>query len=123
VTPRSVLRYETWTLQPDREPDAEPVLYAMQCAVDRETSPTCEDFTEPQNWVLRHCGQNPSHHTYREIITRPWRAFGRPDPPCSPRRRTALTYPTPVPAGRGRSRLSRPRQPWQGRALTCVPCS
>ncbi|WP_443079142.1 DUF7848 domain-containing protein [Streptomyces sp. NBC_01498] len=28
VTPRSVLRYETWSIQPDREPDAEPVLYA-----------------------------------------------------------------------------------------------
>ncbi|MEV6809631.1 hypothetical protein [Streptomyces sp. NPDC051132] len=39
MTPRSVLRYETLTLQPDREPDAEPVLYAMQCAMDRETNP------------------------------------------------------------------------------------
>lgn len=38
MTPRSVLRYENWTLQPDREPDAEPVLYVMQCAVDGETS-------------------------------------------------------------------------------------
>ncbi|MGW3419802.1 DUF7848 domain-containing protein [Streptomyces phaeochromogenes] len=75
VTPRSVLRYETWTLQPDREPDAEPVLYAMQCAVDGKTSPASKDFAEPQDWVLRHCGQNPSHHTYREIITRPWRAW------------------------------------------------
>ncbi|MFJ3662625.1 hypothetical protein ACIPPM_19445 [Streptomyces sp. NPDC090119] len=49
MTPRSVLRYEAWTLQPDREPDAKPVLYAMQCAVDGETSPTSEDFTEPQS--------------------------------------------------------------------------
>ncbi|MFD9265380.1 DUF7848 domain-containing protein [Streptomyces goshikiensis] len=24
MTPRSVLRYETWTLQPDREPDEDP---------------------------------------------------------------------------------------------------
>ncbi|MGW5732941.1 MULTISPECIES: DUF7848 domain-containing protein [Streptomyces] len=77
VTPRSVLRYETWTLQPDREPGTEPVLYAMQCAVDEETSPTSEDFAEPQDWVLRHCGQNPDHHTYREIITRPWRTRRR----------------------------------------------
>ncbi|WP_444546248.1 DUF7848 domain-containing protein [Streptomyces sulfonofaciens] len=30
---------------------------------------------EPQHWVLRHCGQNPSHHIYRELITRPWRAW------------------------------------------------
>lgn len=73
--PRAVLSYETWTLQPDQEPDAEPVLYAMQCAVDGDTSPPSENFTEPQNWVLRHCGRHPSHHTYREIITRPWRAW------------------------------------------------
>ncbi|MFD8970147.1 hypothetical protein ACFV0C_35030 [Streptomyces sp. NPDC059568] len=43
-------------------------------AVDEETSPPSKDFTKPQNWALRHCGQNPSHHTYRKIITRPWRA-------------------------------------------------
>ncbi len=49
----------------------------MQCAVDEETSPTSEDFAEPQHWVLRHCGQNPDHHTYREIITRPWRTRRR----------------------------------------------
>ncbi|WP_369224768.1 hypothetical protein AB5J52_28610 [Streptomyces sp. R39] len=63
VTPRSVLRYETWTLQPDREPDAEPVLYAMQCAVDGETSPTSENFAEPHvrltindyAWVVVFC--------------------------------------------------------------------
>jgi hypothetical protein len=77
VSSRSILSYETWTLQPDREPDAEPVLYAMQCAVDGETSPPSEDFTEPQDWVLKHWGRHPSHHTYRKIITRPWRAWRR----------------------------------------------
>ncbi|MFD7117322.1 hypothetical protein ACFWAA_09770 [Streptomyces sp. NPDC059922] len=75
MTPRSAPRYETWTLQPDREPDAEPVPYAMQCAVDEETSPTNEDCAEPQDWVPRHCGQNPCHHTHRKITTRPWRAW------------------------------------------------
>lgn len=50
----------------------------MQCAVCDETSPVGADFTEPQNWVLTHGGQNPSHHTYREIITRPWRAWWKP---------------------------------------------
>lgn len=74
---RSALSYETWTLRPGREPDAEPARYAMQCAVDGEMSPPSEDFTEPQNWVLAHCGRNPSHHSYREIITRPWRAWRR----------------------------------------------
>jgi hypothetical protein len=33
------MRYQEWTLQPDREPDAEPTTYAMQCAVCGETSP------------------------------------------------------------------------------------
>ncbi|MFD8967818.1 hypothetical protein ACFV0C_22955 [Streptomyces sp. NPDC059568] len=56
------------------------MLYAMQCAVDEETSPTSENFAEPQDWVLRHCGQNPSHHTCREITTRPWRAWRQPCP-------------------------------------------
>ena len=77
VSPRAVLRYETWTLEPDHEPDAEPTTYAMQSAVDGETSPLSEDFVEPQNWVLRHCGQHPSRHTYREVITRPWRSWRR----------------------------------------------
>ncbi|MFE7705504.1 hypothetical protein ACFU6I_06800 [Streptomyces sp. NPDC057486] len=77
VSPRAVLRFETWTLEPDQEPDAEPTTYAMQCAVDGETSPVSEDFAKPQSWVLKHCGKHPSHHTYREIITRPWRTWRR----------------------------------------------
>nr|WP_055700867.1 MULTISPECIES: hypothetical protein [Streptomyces] len=77
VSTRAVLRHETWTLEPDREPDAEPATYAMQCAVDGETSPAAVDFAVPQKWVLEHCGKHPSHHSYREIITRPWRAWRR----------------------------------------------
>ncbi|WP_443060967.1 DUF7848 domain-containing protein [Streptomyces sp. NBC_00464] len=41
----------------------------MQCAVDGEASPTSEDFAEPQDWVLRHCGQNPSHRSGRRSPT------------------------------------------------------
>ncbi|MGW0861333.1 DUF7848 domain-containing protein [Streptomyces sp. NPDC002611] len=77
-SPRAVLTHVLWTLSPDREPDAEPTTYAMQCAVDGETSPASEDPTEPQDWVLEHCGKNPSHHSFREIITRPWRTWARP---------------------------------------------
>jgi hypothetical protein len=75
VSVRSVISHETWTLTPDCEPDAEPITYAMECAVCGESSDGSEDFGDGQSWVLEHCGRNPSHHTFREIITRPWRAW------------------------------------------------
>jgi hypothetical protein len=78
VSPRAVVCHKEWTLQPDREPDAAPITYAMQCGVCDESSPTSTDFAEPQGWVFEHGSRNPSHHTYREIITRPWRARWRP---------------------------------------------
>ncbi|MFD7409750.1 hypothetical protein ACFV7R_45825 [Streptomyces sp. NPDC059866] len=72
---RAVVCRKEWTLQPDQEPDVEPTTYAMQCAVCGESSTPSTDFAQPQNWVLEHGGRNLSHHTYREIITRPWRAW------------------------------------------------
>ncbi|MGD3112893.1 hypothetical protein [Streptomyces sp. YGL11-2] len=75
--PHTVLLFQEWTLQPDQEPDAEPVTYSMQCAVCEEASTTSEDFADGQSWVFRHAGRNPSHLTYREIIIRPWRAWMR----------------------------------------------
>ena len=44
MTSRTIMRHQEWTLQPDREPDAEPTTYAMQCAVCGETSPPGTDF-------------------------------------------------------------------------------
>ncbi|PWI16769.1 hypothetical protein DI272_23340 [Streptomyces sp. Act143] len=76
--PRAVVRQVRWTLEPDREPDAEPVTYAMECAVCGERSESSVDFGVPQGWVLAHGGRNPSHHSYREVIVRPWRAWWRP---------------------------------------------
>ncbi|MFF0462832.1 DUF7848 domain-containing protein [Streptomyces mexicanus] len=78
MSPRAVVCHKEWTLQPDREPDAAPITYAMQCGVCDESSPASTDFAEPQGWVFEHGGRNPSHHTYQEIITRPWRAWWRP---------------------------------------------
>ncbi|UGY92381.1 hypothetical protein [Streptomyces gobiensis] len=75
MTPRSVIRFERWTLQPDREPDAEPITYAIQCVVCGERSLAAVDFADVQTWTFDHVGHNPSHHTYRELITRPWRAW------------------------------------------------
>ncbi|MBW1604407.1 hypothetical protein JJV70_20335 [Streptomyces sp. JJ66] len=72
---RAVLRFARWTLTPDREPDAEPVTFAMECAVCEKRSAPSVDFADAQRWTFTHAGRNPSHHTYRELITRPWRAW------------------------------------------------
>ncbi|MGI5529070.1 hypothetical protein ACQEVX_17240 [Streptomyces syringium] len=97
MSTRSVFTFGDWTLQPDLEPDAEPVTYAMQCAVCEESSEPGEDVGEAQGWTFRHAGRNPSHHTYREMIVRPWRAWmARPPGPEHPAYagRTRDTEPT-----------------------------
>lgn len=71
---RGIIRTEWWTVGPDREPDAEAITYAMECAVCAARSEPRVDAGEGQRWVLAHAGRNPSHHTYREHITRPYRA-------------------------------------------------
>ncbi|MGH3309843.1 MAG: hypothetical protein ACRDP3_04560 [Streptomyces sp.] len=75
MSARSVIRYEQWTLSPDREPDAEPVTFSMECAVCGQRSHASVDFGDVQDWTLRHAGRRPTHHTYREIVQRPWRAW------------------------------------------------
>ncbi|TKA01987.1 DUF7848 domain-containing protein [Actinacidiphila oryziradicis] len=71
---RSVLRFVAWTISPHRESDAEPITHAMQCAACGEKSLPFEEDIEPaQLWALQHAGLT-RHDTYREVITRPWRA-------------------------------------------------
>ncbi|WP_432093679.1 hypothetical protein [Streptomyces sp. bgisy100] len=79
MSAHTVIRRERWTLAPDREPDAEPFTFAMECAVCGERSLTGEEVTEAQDWSLRHAGRHPSHCSYRELITRPWRAWMEAD--------------------------------------------
>ncbi|MBW1603767.1 hypothetical protein JJV70_16955 [Streptomyces sp. JJ66] len=74
---RAVFRYLVWVSEPDREPDAAPLTHRMACDVCGATSPTGVDFGAVQDWQLRHAGANPSHHTYTETLTRPWRAWPR----------------------------------------------
>ncbi|GAB3951524.1 DUF7848 domain-containing protein [Streptomyces sparsus] len=71
---RGVIRFERWAVAPDREPDAEAITYAMECAVCGARSQARVDAGDGQRWTLAHAGRNPSHHTYREHITRPYRA-------------------------------------------------
>ncbi|MDK1475490.1 hypothetical protein QNO07_19050 [Streptomyces sp. 549] len=72
---RAVIRFATWKLAPDAEPDAEPVSFAMECAVCGERSQATQEFADAQSWTFRHAGAHPEHHTYREVVTRPWRAW------------------------------------------------
>lgn len=72
---RSILQHRRWHLIPDQEPDAEPTNFRMQCAVCEALSPSTEDVTDAQQWTLQHAGRNPSHLTYRELISRPWRTW------------------------------------------------
>lgn len=62
-------------ISPDLEPDAEPWTFAMQCAVCEEQSEAAEAFDPGQDWTLKHIAANPEHYSYREIITRPYRAI------------------------------------------------
>ncbi|MEU8950884.1 hypothetical protein [Streptomyces sp. NPDC048489] len=73
--PKAIIRHEQWTLTPDREPDAAPISYQMKCAVCGEVSEESIAWFDPQTWALKHSGRNPSHVTYSEIVTRPWRTF------------------------------------------------
>ncbi|GGN28509.1 DUF7848 domain-containing protein [Streptomyces fuscichromogenes] len=112
MTSRTIMRHQEWTLQPDREPDAEPTTYAMQCAVCGETSPPGTDFAEPQSWVFTHC------------------AWTSASPPCSttvPATRAGRAWTTPLSAptrawGSGAVRSAdraHPTQRFDARWLRC----
>ncbi|KOG16220.1 MULTISPECIES: hypothetical protein [Streptomyces] len=64
-----------WKITPDREPGSEPVTHAMQCARPEclEKSDASGGWEAPLSWALTHSGRNPSHTSYREIITRMYR--------------------------------------------------
>lgn len=72
---RAVLRFVPWTISPDMEPDAEPVTHAMRCAVCGQQSVAFEEIGPAQLWALQHAGRARDHHTFREVLTRPWRAW------------------------------------------------
>ncbi|MFI7317551.1 hypothetical protein [Streptomyces venezuelae] len=82
---KSVICEVTWHLSPDTEPDAERITRQMVCVVceDDEAAPAAmsEPFEDSEHgvlaaqaWVFKHAGRHPCHHTYRELICRPWRA-------------------------------------------------
>ncbi|MGH3313889.1 MAG: hypothetical protein ACRDP3_25455 [Streptomyces sp.] len=67
----------SWTIQPDTEPDAEPPIHAMMCAVCHKQSGGRDELAEAQDWALDHAGRHPTHHSYRELTVTPWKAWMR----------------------------------------------
>ncbi|GAA1901917.1 hypothetical protein GCM10009716_09680 [Streptomyces sodiiphilus] len=50
------------------------MTHRMRCDACGAVSPRSVDFGRAQDWQLRHAGRHPSHLTYTETLTRPWRA-------------------------------------------------
>lgn len=83
MSTRSVLRYVTWLITPDRQEGAPRVpIFEMECTTcatrdapddTGSRSPASEDFADVQDWALRHSGRHPTHTGYREVVTRFWR--------------------------------------------------
>ncbi|MFE7464899.1 hypothetical protein ACFU6R_12475 [Streptomyces sp. NPDC057499] len=47
----------------------------MKCSVCCKESAPDGTWEPPQTWVLEHSAKNPTHLSYVEIITRPWRTW------------------------------------------------
>ncbi|MCE7079811.1 hypothetical protein [Streptomyces sp. ST2-7A] len=73
-TPTGVFRFREYSIEPDLEPDAEPIAFTGQCAVCGRLGPTGEGGGHLTGWMLAHLRAHPEHLSYREIITRPYRA-------------------------------------------------
>jgi hypothetical protein len=71
---RASYRFRNYTVRPDLSPDAEPVRHTAQCAVCQECGPEAGSSDAAVAWVVIHLKGHPEHLSYREIITRPYRA-------------------------------------------------
>lgn len=71
---RATYRFREHTLRPDTErPDADPILFAMECKGCGDNSDGSESAEDGTEWAADHLKANPGHLTYREHITRPYR--------------------------------------------------
>ncbi|MCK1796671.1 hypothetical protein MTQ01_11720 [Streptomyces sp. XM4193] len=71
-------RYRSFTVTADLEPDAEPITFAMACCVCGATGPESTDPDLSSAWVPTHLKHRPEHLSYRETVTRPYRAIPGP---------------------------------------------
>jgi hypothetical protein len=79
---KRVLRFVDWRISPQELPDAPATTFRMECLTCTDTygaddplasSQDSEEFSDVQDWALRHSGRNPAHTSYREHIRRHWR--------------------------------------------------
>ncbi|MEE1929685.1 hypothetical protein V1J52_16075 [Streptomyces sp. TRM 70351] len=82
---REVYAVRNFTVEPDREPDAEPSTVAMCCVVCGQSGPAVEMEPEAPDvdrnaarraaagWVRRHRDENREHFTYRLVEASPYR--------------------------------------------------
>lgn len=73
----AVLRYVDWRISPQEA--ATRITFRIECLActgrygpddPLSSSPVSEEFSEAQDWALRHSGRNPNHTSYREHIQR-----------------------------------------------------
>lgn len=74
MTIRQRYRYREFSIEPDREPDAEPITYTMCCCVCDASGPPTLDPQVSASWISNHLTRAPDHLTYRECVSRPYRA-------------------------------------------------
>ncbi|WP_063784186.1 hypothetical protein [Streptomyces sp. SBT349] len=67
-------RFREYTIVPDTEPDAEPWIFSFECVVCEEEGPENASQEEALSWTLVHLKAYPEHLSFRERITRPYRA-------------------------------------------------
>ncbi|MFF4408094.1 hypothetical protein [Streptomyces sp. NPDC001404] len=68
-----------FTISPDMDPDAPPMLYRFRCLGEDDDGTPCgaeseesEDFEEARGWTFKHKKDQPEHTSYEEVLRRPW---------------------------------------------------
>lgn len=71
---RARYRYRTYRIGLDEEEHAEPLGFTMACVGCGAEAGTVTDPWASRDWIVRHLKDEPTHLTYRETVTRPFRA-------------------------------------------------
>lgn len=72
---RAIIKAAEWMLGPETAEDAPlEALHEAQCTTCEESSEAAEgDRLPAEIWALKHTGANPTHRTFRAVITSFWR--------------------------------------------------